>query len=393
VLVDDIRLESRGEQRELSGRITMDRLDTDGLRIWFRFPAEYSNGDLDASPFLPGLLVTSMWWNENLVIDTPVSARLLANVDEAMAMYRCLFPALPVIGVSAPAHELVPGAGATACLFSRGLDSWYSVLKNLDKPDQRRPPLTHVVYVPSIDFMYGDENRARSIAATRQAAADVGCELVLLETNLRHFTEQFQHWGFTFGGGLAAMALALGARFSHVLLGATFPISVTNISGSHVALDPLWSTERTAVVHDGAEATRIDKARLLADHPEALRNLKICFAADTPRNCGRCDKCLITMMDLHVAGVLEECPAFERSLDPRAVARIRYPLLRPSVVEPLAELGGGPLDIALRLALEKTLLRDELHSSARRVLRLARTRLEPIRTRLLRLLPGRQHRG
>src|SRR5438309_2984198 len=150
MLVDDIRLDARDEQWELSGRITMDRLDTDGLRIWFRFPGEYSTGEVDASPFLPWLLVTSMWWNEDLVIDGPVSARLLANVGEAMAIYRCLFPALPSIQVSALSHELPPGRRATACLFSRGVDSWYSVLKNTDAPDARRPPLTHLVYVPSV---------------------------------------------------------------------------------------------------------------------------------------------------------------------------------------------------------------------------------------------------
>jgi hypothetical protein len=393
MLVDDIRLEARDEQWELSGRITMDRLDTQGLRIWFRFPIEYSSGELDSSPFVPGLVATSMWWNENLVIDGPVSARLLANVDEAIAMYRCLFPSLPPICVTASSHELSPGTDATACLFSRGVDSWYSVLKNLERPDPCRPPLTHLVYVPSIDFMYGDENRARSIAATRQAAADVGCELVLLETNLRHFTERFQHWGYTFGGGLAGMALALGSDFSHVLLAATFPISAPYVCGSHVALDPLWSTERTKIVHDGAEACRLDKARFLADHRRALRNLKVCFAADTAQNCGRCDKCLITMMELHIAGVLEECPAFERPLDPRATVRIRHPALRRSVVEAFDALGDGPLDIALRLALEKAFLRDELHSSVQRVGRWARTRVKALRTRLLGPRARPQHRG
>jgi len=85
VLVDDIRFEARDEHAELSGRITMDRLDTEGLRIWFRAPTQYAIRELDASPFLPGLLVTAMWWNEKLVIDGPVSARLLASVDQAIA--------------------------------------------------------------------------------------------------------------------------------------------------------------------------------------------------------------------------------------------------------------------------------------------------------------------
>src|SRR6266516_6731661 len=147
MLVDDIRLEERDDHCELSGRVTMDRLDTEGLRIWFRFPAEYSNGELDASPFLPGLLVTAMWWNEKLVIEGPVSARLLGAVDQAMAAYRCLFPSLRAIKVSAPTHELPRGDMATACLFSRGVDSWYSAVTNLEAQDPRRPPLTHLVYV------------------------------------------------------------------------------------------------------------------------------------------------------------------------------------------------------------------------------------------------------
>src|SRR3981081_1068993 len=94
VLVDDIRLEPRDEQWELSGRISMDRLDTEGQRIWFRFPSEDSTREVVASPFLAALLVTSMWWREQLTIDGPVSARLLTNAREAMELYRCLFPSL-----------------------------------------------------------------------------------------------------------------------------------------------------------------------------------------------------------------------------------------------------------------------------------------------------------
>jgi hypothetical protein len=321
-----------------------------------------------------------MWWNEELTIDAPVSARLLVNADEAMALLRSVYPTLERIGVSAPSQVLSQGEASTACLFSRGVDSWYSALTNLQKPDPRRPRLTHLVYVPSIDFMYSDENRGRSIAATRRAAEDVSCELVVLETNLRHFTERFQHFGITFGSVLSAIGLALG--FSHVVLASSVPIGEPNRSGSHPALDPLWSTERTAIVHDGAETRRIDKARVLAEHREALTNLKVCFAADTERNCGRCDKCLITMIELHVAGVLDACPAFDRPLDPRAVARIRNPGWQAFFFsEAVDALGHGRLDIALRLALGTMLLRHELATEARRLRQLAKTRVEQVRAR------------
>jgi len=74
VRVHDIRLEDDRTRFELSGRVTMDRLDTNGLRIWFRGPIKYANGELDASPFLPGLLATAIQHemdhlNGKLIID------------------------------------------------------------------------------------------------------------------------------------------------------------------------------------------------------------------------------------------------------------------------------------------------------------------------------------
>jgi hypothetical protein len=375
VLVDDIRLAARDNQWELSGRITMDRLDTEGLRIWFRFPGEHSTGELDASPFLPALLVTSMWWNEKLVIDGPVSARLLASVEEAMAIYRALYAEVSAIGVSAPTNELTSARTATACMFSRGVDSWYSALMNLENPDPRRPPLTHLVYVPSIDFMYGDENRARSIAATRQAAASIGCELVLLDTNLRHFTERFQEWGVTFGGGLAGMGLTLGAGFSHVLLASSLPIGAPSSYGSQPALDPLWSTERTTIVHDGAEASRAKKVRYLADYPVALRSLKVCYSADMEHNCGKCGKCLNTMVALHAAGALDAGPRFEARISSWRLARMPLKGQRRTLLRDLLQALDDDSRLTRRLvtAIEWRLLSDEV----REIVSRARTVLSP----------------
>ena len=380
MLVDDIRLSEVDEQRELSARITMDRLDTDGLRIWFRASGDNALRELDASPFLPALLVTAMWWNEKLTIDGPVSSRLLASVDEAIAAYRCLYPSLPPIGVSAESCELQPGGRATACLFSRGVDSWYSALTNLEAPDPSRPLLSDIVYAPSIDFMYGDENRARSIAATRRAAEDVGCTYVLLETNLRDFTERFQEWGVTFGGGLAGMGLFLGEQFSHVLLAASFPLGAPTSFGSHPALDPLFSTERTEIVHHGATATRVDKVRYLATKPVALENLKVCYHEDTENNCGKCGKCVMTMLELHACGALDAGPAFDTPLHPRLVAnlRIKSDAHRVLLSEVLSELrDDSPVTRRLRLALEWVLLRQELRSAGTRMLTLARSWLSP----------------
>ena len=369
--VDDIRLDSNRAWFELSARITMDRLDTCGLRIWFRGPNEYANGELDASPFLPGLLATAMWWGEPLTIEAPVSAQLLDAVPLAIHRYQSMFPSLRAVPVSAPGRTLASTSGATACFFTRGIDSWYSVLTNVEGVDRSRPPVTHLLHVSGIDWALTAPTLEREIAATRAAAATAGCELVLVETNLRDFTERFQPWDVTHGGALAAAGLALGTRFSHVLMASTFPLYRLQPWGSHPMLDPLWSTERTAIVHDAAEISRADKFAFLADHSRALANLKVCFEVDSEYNCGVCEKCMLTMVGLRAAGVREDLDGFAVPLDAWRLASHAVSTANRQLVPELAERLVHPEDRPYRLALECMMLRGDLTSALRRLVRIA----------------------
>ena len=59
------------------------------------------------------------------------------------------------------------------------------------------------------------------------------------------------------------------------------------------------------VIDDGGECSRSDKAGLVADWPEAMRHLHVCFGADAPgtyRNCCKCEKCVRTILAFRVAG-------------------------------------------------------------------------------------------
>jgi hypothetical protein len=72
--------------------------------------------------------------------------------------------------------------------------------------------------------------------------------------------------------------------------------------GSHPLTDPLWSTEGTEIVHEGAEVGRADKVAKIAENPAALACLMVC-ANSVTSNCGRCEKCLRTMIALRALGV------------------------------------------------------------------------------------------
>jgi hypothetical protein len=63
------------------------------------------------------------------------------------------------------------------------------------------------------------------------------------------------------------------------------------------------SSEAFTVIHDGASDGRVDKINLVAEWPEALAHLRVCWEGHDPdRNCGRCEKCVRTILGFRANG-------------------------------------------------------------------------------------------
>jgi hypothetical protein len=95
--------------------------------------------------------------------------------------------------------------------------------------------------------------------------------------------------------------------------------------GSSPLLDPLWSNGQVAITHDGCEADRMEKVRAVADSAIALDTLRVCHDDTADYNCGRCEKCLRTMMALRLCGALDRAPTFPRGLSLADVHRLIVP--------------------------------------------------------------------
>jgi hypothetical protein len=357
MIVDDLKLSSAEGRCELSARVR--RASSEELRLWFSFPEEFAPSRLDGSAFLAGPLVWCMRHGEDLTVDAPVSPRLLASVDEILAVYRSLFPGeMAPIEVSAPEGEPPPPTDVTGSFFSGGVDSWYGVLTALED-DPQTPPLTHLVF--SRDFYpsrgWTDELINDRAEATRRAAAPTGCRFVEVGTNQKR----------DFGGPqLTTMALALGFRRmlipSGVMRGELIP------GGTHPVLDYRFSSERTEIVHYG-DANRLDKTARVARSRHVLETLFVCRVKDDfvmQGNCCRCEKCVRTMLGLHVAGALEDAPTFPLPLDPRAVAELRIGASRRHQWrEMLHALGTGRQDRELAAAMRLVIARGDLHRACK----------------------------
>jgi hypothetical protein len=144
------------------------------------------------------------------------------------------------------------------------------------------------------------------------AADDLGIPLVTVETNARMFLDRAGPWGLvSHGAGLAGVGHLFGEQIHQVLIPSSHNLNDLYPWGSHPLLDPLWSSDSVRFVHDGAHLTRVEKTALLAESSVALRHLRVCTRNPGGEyNCGRCEKCVRTMIGLELAGALKLCKTF-----------------------------------------------------------------------------------
>jgi hypothetical protein len=307
--------------------------------VFFQVPAEFGSFVLRdaADPFVPALLLPSMMAGEDLEIGVPVSARLLRRVARAqdilVSWWRPHFRRIRVLANAA--HGPAERAGSTGALFSGGVDSFYTLLKSLKGgPSRDTRPITHLLFMRGLETPL---EKARGVDESERRAEEVaravGKKLLLCETNLRtHFCpdrgaykpavlDYEHHYN---GAALASAALALSSGLGAVLIPSSFSYVEQAAWGSTALLDELWSTERLEVVHDGSECRRSDKlSTLVAYDPLAQKHLRVCIRnAGGPDNCGRCKKCVRTMVALELLGALPQSRTFPATLPPDLAAHL-----------------------------------------------------------------------
>lgn len=239
--------------------------------------------------------------------------------------------------------------------FSGGVDSFYTFLKNQDE-------ITDLIFIHGADIRLNDTKlRDKTSKNIRSIASAFGKRLVEIETNIRELLNPYVGWGaLSHGAALASVGHLLSPQFRRIYIASSHTYLNMFPWGSHPVLDPLWSSDALEFIHDGCEATRVGKVSLIAKHEAALQYLRVCTKnPDSSYNCGRCEKCVRTMINLLVNNALEKCPAFDSEFDMRNVLKIYVAndSMRSFIVENLEALEESQGHDELKNALKKVLSR------------------------------------
>jgi hypothetical protein len=259
-----------------------------------------------------------------------VSGGLLAATDGIQNFYLSLLPWLKrvkveVDGILGDGSDNRPrDGGIEATTFTGGVDSFHTLFSHRDT-------LSLLVFAHGHDIPLGESPLRHRVSRSLQLAAGrVGLPLLEVETNVRSFSDPLVSWSTFHGAAVAALGLLLAGTAGTFYIPATYAGRNLFPYGSHPDLDPLFSTGRVRIVHDGCDRSRAEKIAGLVSHDVFLETLRVCWKnPGGVYNCGRCHKCLRTMADLRLNGALERCTTFA---EPFSIEELlRLPLRKRSM--------------------------------------------------------------
>ena len=319
---------------EEAGRVRLRGLvDYDGVCpaewLWFDLPARLAPQiSRLANPWLACLLPLAVTLRQPLRLCAPIDPMMARGALGLMTVWKRWFAGSPIIPIEAELSPWKPhGAKVgrlTGSFFSGGVDSLFTAIgHDADAdPAARQPIHEHICIwgadVPLARPQVWDEVRSSS---TRAATA-LGRPLIDVATNLRDTGWRRADWEpMAHGALLAAVGLTLEERYRMLLIPSSIPYRGTRAWGSTPLTDALYSTSSLDFRDDGASFPRADKLRRLGRSDFALQAMRVCWQPGQARNCGRCGKCIRTMIILELHGDLERCSAFP-ALDVRHIAEI-----------------------------------------------------------------------
>jgi len=309
--------------------------------------------------FAVGCIIPALYFGERrLAIDDAICPRLKEGLETVMAlMHHWTGGRFQPLTIDAPLATTARHSEKNrhaGIFLSGGIDSLAAlkqIMNNYAPTHPGRPK--DALLVHGFDIGGVIERGAkypvfeRAKAAMAPVAAAAGLTLVPIYTNIRHLCDDRDLWlNRFFGAVLAAVVHAFSPRIDLAWLASSYDIPHLHPCGSHPLLDPEYSSADLQIRHRDVGLSRMEKLRIVADWDVAFQNFRVCLANVPDKlNCGRCEKCVRTMLELEALGLLDQTQAFQENavdaawLDAFSITiRVREPFYE-ELIEPLKARG------------------------------------------------------
>ena len=308
------------------------------------------------SPWLTLLLPMALTYGESLELALPVDRKQYENALRLMEIWRAWYPELNLrpVQLLVEIDDATTAGDRRAAFFSGGIDTFFTVLQN--------PGLDDLIIIRGFDLpLQEDAVYEKVLRRLRDAASRLGKRLVPVRVNFRETAYRtVDAMKLSAGSSLASVALAMEQRWSSVFTSASLNRLSMKPFSLHPETDVLHSNASLEIVQYGAHETRFEKTLAIAKHPVVQKYIRVCWVDGQGGNCGRCNKCIRSMLAFQLAGVLPQIETFPRHhISVSEARKIYHPQSRQThyfdeLIEVARQYGQPELADALEYSLKRS---------------------------------------
>jgi len=363
VRIEHLRLDRNRRTARLAAQFIWEDCAHPPCELYFETDAEFGDALSEtADAFVAASLTPALWAGERrIAVDEEVCPDLLENLEIVRRLFQHWFN----VGSGAARIEAAPRRravqratpGRAAFFLSGGIDSLAALLANRSRVAAGHPlSITDAILVYGLEIEH-DQPFGYVRDAMASIANEAGVTLIPVSSNVRALNPDWTFWYTAYmGPALCAVAHALGARIANATIGADYDVPNLAPHGSHPLVEPNFSSHAVRMRYHGLTMSRLDKVRLVASWPPGLAHLRVCNRPEIYEpgrlNCGECEKCVRTMLELLAAGARGwERIFLQHELSSERIERLYAPRkVQPFYAEligPLADAGRPDLSAAV----------------------------------------------
>ena len=326
--IENLRYQDDEKIMKVMATIIWEDYERTPIDLFFATDIEFSDS-LSCNPhaFLVACIIPALYFGEKRVyIDAEICPELKDGLRTVMNIFKLWYPRYysnnRLVQIESKIKGKIkikqPRAGF---LFSGGIDSLATLRYN-----RLNYPLEHPCSIKDGLLVDGLEIRDTKIYkyvwnSVSALAKDSNVTLIPAYTNVRElgpdnsreFWEDF--WIHEYmGAAFSAIAHAFSRHFTTFSINSCHDIANLIPYSSHPLIDPNYSSFDLQIRHEGITLSRFEKTKLIAGWERALQYLRVCnrteYYSSEILNCGKCEKCVRTMLALEALNVLERASAF-----------------------------------------------------------------------------------
>lgn len=309
------------EQLEDKVRICSNiKTDSIEYKLWYEIDEKYKEyvlmERLDA--FLVAILPYAIKRELDIIVEGKVSERLYYQLNTYLIPMLCNELGKKVINIEVELDSKSYGKGnAVGTGISCGVDSLYTILKHTNRTENLYN-ITHLTFfnVGANGSLGGEKalkNYEERLKNSMKFANENGFEIVTVNSNLSELLLMRHETTHTFRS--LSCALLLQKLFKTYYYSSGISFNETCINEEDTAYYDILnmqclSTENITFYSTGLETNRMGKVKFVSEYEPSYEVLNVCLGEF--ENCGKCEKCLRTMIQLDSIGKLE---AYEKVFD------------------------------------------------------------------------------